>query len=785
MTVPSVILGTPRWLTAVVALAAIAYLLVLWSYARARTKPSVRFACGLLKAIGIGALALALLEPLLTGTRPRKGANAFAVVADNSQSLQIRDGAETRARGDWVREQLLAHAPWKTRLGQDFDVRNYVFDSHLRSVEGFDGLAFDGAGSAIAGSLTSLAKRFHGLPLAGVLLFTDGNHTDAGDIDWKSLPPVYPVVPPARGVARDVGIREVSISQTNFESAPVILRVDVSITGFTNQTIVAAVTDESGIDVERQRSQPSADGKHASFRFQFRPQRRGVSFYTVRAFPASEDLSAGPHAPAPASSEQTLANNRRLVVVDQGGGPYRILYVSGRPNWEYKFIRRALREDEQIELSGLIRIARRQPKFDFQAKHAQRQSPLFEGFDRPDAETADAADQPVLIPQINAEGELRDGFPKSPAELYGYHAVIIDDLESGFFSQDQHALVRNFVSARGGGLLMLGGPDTFADGKYDRTPIGELLPVYLKPGAAVTGMGEYRLLLTREGWLQPWVRVRKTEADEEKRLAEMPPFHTLTRAGTLKPGAVALAEVADVDGSTVPALLAQPFGKGRVGALLIGDFWRWGMRREAGTESDLERAWRQVTRWLVSDVPSRVEMTVRPKTDSASQTMELAVRVRDLEYRPMDNAKVALKISLPGGAGTLALDAEPDGREAGLYAASYAPKQPGAYRVLATATAPDGAAIGEREGGWAVQPAADEFARLEPDREYLKTIAAKTGGEVVDGANLGSFVASLSSRRAPISEPWTSPLWHQPWYFLITIVCLTAEWGLRRVSGLV
>ena len=133
---------------------------------------------------------------------------------------------------------------------------------------------------------------------------------------------------------------------------------------------------------------------------------------------------------------------------------------------------------------------------------------------------------------------------------------------------------------------------------------------------------------------------------------------------------------------------------------------------------------------------------------------------------------------------TITLDAEPDGREAGLYAATYVAKQPGAYRVVATATAPDGSAVGEREAGWAAQPAADEFARLEPDREFLETLASKTGGEVVDGDGLDSFVAGLSSRKAPITEPWTSPLWHHPLYFLIAIACLSAEWGLRRVNGL-
>jgi hypothetical protein len=103
---------------------------------------------------------------------------------------------------------------------------------------------------------------------------------------------------------------------------------------------------------------------------------------------------------------------------------------------------------------------------------------------------------------------------------------------------------------------------------------------------------------------------------------------------------------------------------------------------------------------------------------------------------------------------------------------------------MATATAPDGAAVGQREAGWAAQPAADEFARLQPDRKFLEEIASKTNGEMVDGDRLPGFVSSLSYRDAPITEPWISPLWHQPLYFLIAIACLAGEWGIRRVNGL-
>ena len=123
------------------------------------------------------------------------------------------------------------------------------------------------------------------------------------------------------------------------------------------------------------------------------------------------------------------------------------------------------------------------------------------------------------------------------------------------------------------------------------------------------------------------------------------------------------------------------------------------MRRDNAEESDLERSWRQTARWLVSDVPSRVEVSVRPKAESSAPAIELAVRVRDAEYRSLDNAKVALKITLPDG-GTITLDAEPDGLEAGLYATTYVTKQAGAYRVVATATGPDGALLAsERPAG--------------------------------------------------------------------------------------
>ena len=435
-----------------------------------------------MKALAVASLAFILLEPLLTSSRPRRGANAFAVLADNSQSLLIHDDNDPQSRGDWVRDRLRQGSPWQARLGQDFDVRNYVFDSYLRSVEDFDALAFDGTGTSLGTSLSALSKRFRGLPLAGVLLFTDGNRTDLGDVG---------LVVAAAGLsrrARHAG-RHSRRRRAGRLHQPDELRVGPGRpSGRRRGGRLPGRADRRRRDRRGRQGRGAPAGEIGRGREAARasgsssgPSERGSA--STRSAPSRPRRMPGPKGEtvASGSSEQTLANNSRLVVVDQGGGPYRVLYVGGRPNWEFKFLRRALYDDEQVQLVGLLRIARRQPKFDFQSSARNRTiSPLFDGFDHPDADTAERADQSVLVRLGTLdEVELRDGFPKTAEELYRYHAIVIDDLEAAFFTQDQLGLLRNFVSTRGGGLLMLGGPDSFADGKYDRTPVGELLPVYL------------------------------------------------------------------------------------------------------------------------------------------------------------------------------------------------------------------------------------------------------------------------------------------------------------------
>ncbi|HEY2953396.1 MAG TPA: glutamine amidotransferase [Verrucomicrobiae bacterium] len=828
MFLSTVFLSGRDWLLpAVVALGA-SWALLFWAYRRAPATPGLRALCVFLKLLGVLALAACLLEPLWSGQRAKPGANFFVLLADNSQGMQIKDRGETRSRGEVLRNVLAAEkAEWPAQLDENFQVRRYLFDSRLQATKDFSELIFDGRASSIGLSLRTIAERFKGQPLAGVLLLTDGNATDLSDAppDLAGLPPVYPVVIGTDDPVKDIAVNKVTVSQTAFEDAPVSVQADVTAVGYSGESIVAQIIEvaqassptrppadarsatnaplpkaapappASGAPervVAEQTLKAARDGDVMPFRFQIKPEKTGVLFYRLRVSARGEQEQ---FTKSGTSTEATLANNSRVLVVDRGSGPYRVLYVAGRPNWEYKFLHRAIEDDQQLELVGLIRIAKREPKFDFRGRAGESSNPLFRGFGNQSKEEVERYDQPVLI-RLNTrdEIELRGGFPKLPEELYAYHAVIIDDLEAEFFTPDQMVLLQKFVSERGGGFMMLGGAESFAQGKFHRTPIGDMLPVYLDHIGETKPPAEMKLNLTREGWLQPWARLRNNETDEKNRLGGMPTFEVLNRVRGLKPGASVIATVKDASATEHPAVIVQRFGHGRTAALAIGDLWHWGLRDEQ-VHRDMDKAWRQLLRWLVADVPEKINLQVEHQRDDPNQAVLLQVRVRDPKFQPLDNAAVAITVQPLAGeprlgaiggqaTNTIRLNAEPALTEPGLYQATYVPRDTGGYFAEATVTNAVGAEVGHAAAGWTSDLAAEEFRSLKPNRALLEMIAKKTGGEIIVASKLDEFARALPARHAPIIETWSLPLWHRSSVFLFALICFVAEWGLRRWKGL-
>jgi len=767
-----------EWLGALLATLAVAVAMIFWAYHKAPVTGGIRRVCIGLKMLGIALLLLCLIEPMTTEEQVKPGANLLALVADTSEGLNLTDAGKDLSRAAGLQAALATKSDnWQTQLAEDFELKRYRFDTRLSNLADFDQLPFDGSASRLGESLRTLARRFQGQPLAGIVIFTDGVATDldAGLPDLTGLPPIYPVVIGEKAPERDLAVGKVTVTQTAFEDAPVTIEGQVRALGCKGEevTVRLELLDANGtapiLAQELTQSAEQADAK-LSFRFQVRPASPGILFYRFVAKATGDQPEATP------------SNNARMVVVDRGEGPYRVLYVAGRANWEFKFLKRALAEDEEVALVGLVRIAKKEPKFTFKGRRGESSNPLFRGFKNEEQE-AEEYDKPVLIRLNTRDGEeLKAGFPTTAKELFEYTAIIIDDLEANFFTTTQHALIQEFVNRRGGGLLMLGGQESFRQGNYERTAIGGMLPVYLDRLGKTRALDKLRLNLTREGWLQPWTRLRDNEAAEKKRLGEMVAFSSINQVRGNKPGASVMATVKVVGNDAPhPALVTHKFGRGRVAAMLLGDVWRWGLGKPEHHE-DMDQAWRQMIRWLVADTPAPIDLQAGQATDTTGRS--LVVSARDKEFQPLDNAQVTLTVRAIGSAETIPLTAEAEPEKAGAYATRFIPRASGGYLAEAEVRDEQGKIVGSRQAGWTTDFAAVEYRSLTPNRPLLETIANKTGGHALTLEELDEFAEILPSMRAPVTEIVHFPIWHQAAIFLLALACFAAEWFLRRRKGL-
>jgi len=740
---------------------------------------SSRWLAPLVKALALLLIGLCLPNPVSTRELPKRGANEIIILADNSQSLTVREAADQPLRSETLQAALIdpvskQEPDWLTDLRRDFRVRIQAVDQQSKTLATAAELKFQGDASRLTSAVLQARQQSAGNPVAAVLLLSDGLSTDP----WPSTPiakgaPVFPVLIGKGPPQLDLSITEIQVTKTAFEDSPVTVSVTLQQSGCAGQSSAVTISDAKGSKLVTEKHRFGPQETRRTLRLQVPLAQTGLSFLRVEA-------ALLPGAKGATAVEPILTNNRQDIAVDRGSGPYRVLFIGGRPAWDYKFLSRSLAADPEIQLPTLMRVAKREPKFEWRGRPGETSNPLFKGFGAEGGDGVQRYDQPVFIRlRVRDEKELADGFPKTPEQLMSdYSAIIIDDLEAEAFSREQLALIEQFVSRRGGSLLMLGGQECFSAGKYEHTSIGKMLPVYLDRPASEPALQQVAFQLTREGWLEPWTRLRKEQVEEESRLSTMQPFFCVNQTFTLKPGASILANVADPEGRSMPALITQRFGSGRVTALTLADVWRWGMK-DAEQQNDMQRFWRQLVRHLVVDVPERISFLAQP---TEQITHQLQVRVRDTAFEAMDDASVSFSVQQDASP-AVALSAEPSLTEPGLFTASYYSNTAGRYTATATVKDAKGALLAERTTGWTLNPAAQETRFLTSDADYLSRIATATGGKLLPLEQLTTFPQLVKQLQLPATERKISPLWHHPAWLSAILLLLITEWALRRRQG--
>ncbi len=101
---------------------------------------------------------------------------------------------------------------------------------------------------------------------------------------------------------------------------------------------------------------------------------------------------------------------------------------------------------------------------------------------------------------IELELAMPDTIPWRMDQLQNYDAVILQDVPAEKLTASQQKNLARYVSDLGGGLVMIGGPNSFGAGGWTDTPIDPILPVECQiPNQTLLPSGALVLVLDRSG----------------------------------------------------------------------------------------------------------------------------------------------------------------------------------------------------------------------------------------------------------------------------------------------
>jgi len=714
------------------------------TYARASGKAS-RAERGVMAGLRLGAmgvLLLCLLQPalLLTSVVPQR--NFVGILVDDSRSMGLAD-ASGRTRADWIRESLGPEgSELLDALSERFALRFFRFSGETSRVTSVDELTFEGTRTDLGAALEHAREELSAVPLSGLVVFTDGGDNAGTPLARTLVPlqaasvPVYAVGLGDDAVTPDVQIDRVEGPRSVLRGTSLVVDAVVTGRGMSGRTVPLVVEDQSRILATQDVTLPGG-GEPAVVRVRFELAEPGLRRIRFRV--------------PPQEGERVDRNNERTLLVDVRGGREKILYFEGEPRWELKFLRRAVADDDNLQLVVLARTA--ENKF--------------------------------MRMEVDDSLELASGFPRTRDELFRYRALVLGSVEASFFTHDQLAMIADFVSQRGGGLLVLGGRSALAEGGYAGTPVEDALPVLLEePADPATAFVEVHVQPTPAGLHHVATQILPGAADPRERWDSLPTLTTVNRIERVKPGATVLLDGVTGDGTRRVALAHHRFGRGKALVLPVQDSWIWQMHADIALD-DLthETFWRQLLRWLVDGVPEHVGATVASERVEAGEAVEILVEVSDSAYLEVNDALVSASVAAPDGSVTVVpLDwtVERDGE----YRGTFRPHVEGPHQVSVEAARGD-AAVGTDAVHVEVGPSDAEYFDAGLRRPLLERLARETGGRFYTPASVADLPEDLTFTGGGVTLVEERDLWDMPFLFLLLVGLVGSEWVFRRRRGLV
>ena len=738
------VLASPWSLLLISVVIVVGTAVTLSTYARARGKstPVDRNILSALRLMALATVVFCLFRPVLVLSSIVPQQNFLGILIDNSRSMEIAD-RDNEPRHTFVDRSFESETSrLRAALADRFALRFFKFSSATERLTDLNELDYEGTRTDLGSALNRARDELSGVPLSGLVVVSDGadNSESVLTESLRGLStdgiPVYTVGLGHEAFERDIQLSRVEMPRSVLQGTSLVIDVVIGQVGYSGTSIVIQAEDEGRL-VSTEDVQLPANGEPATVRMRLTATETGP-----RIFRFSVPVQAG---------EMVTQNNVREVLIVVEDRREKILYFEGEPRFEVKFVRRAVADDENLQVVVLQRTA----------------------------------DNKYLRLDVDDADTLVGGFPKTREELFQYRGLILGSIEARYFTPDQLRMIASFVNQRGGGFLMLGGRSAFAEGGYVGTPIADILPVVLGKPLLIDGepaFTEITVSPTRAGQTHPVMQVDDTEEASAERWKNLPAVSSLNPIFETKPGATTLLTGTSESEERI-VLAFQRYGAGKTLALAIQDSWMWQMHADvAPDDMTHELFWRRLLRWLVDGVPDQVVASVRRDHVEPGEPIELLTEVVDGTYLRMNNSQVIAEMTSPSGDFVeIPLDwtTEHDGE----YKGHITPTEEGLYRIRVEATNNDNL-VGTDMAYFFASASDDEFFDSAMRAPLLRRIADETSGQFYTVDTVESLPEDIAYTGAGITIVEELELWDMPILLLLLIVLVGSEWGYRRIRGL-
>ena len=733
----------------IIALVIIGAALLYFLYASPSVKLAAKWRASLiaLRVALLAVIVFCLMRPVIVVPSILPQSSYVAVLMDDSASMNLVDEGN-RTRLDSLKQLMSPDSRFLASLSEKFKVRAFKFSSTTERAQDASELSGAGEQTNLALALEQATRESAGLPLAGIVVMSDGASNGEGDVSNNLATtlsnlrarglPVFTVGFGPENLDGDIEIVRATAPRRVLAGSPVTAELLLR-TGGETRSVKVDLTEDSHL--LRSQDVPAQGEATTVARVTFTPSTPGLHRYTLTAPPSPDD--------------PVQDNNSVELLIDVIDGRPKILYIEGEPRWEYGKVRESVAEEKNLILASVLRSADGK-------------------FYRQGIETGD---------------ELAAGFPKSEEDLFKYDAIIIGSIEATFFTFDQLKAVEQFVSRRGGALLALGGAKSFNAGGYGNTPLADLLPVYINGNASTAESQTFKAAPADRGRDHPAARLADQPEANAKAWEQMPALTLPEVIMETKPGATVILEARNTKNRnvTAPLLVEERYGRGRTLALMAADTWRWRMMMESKDKS-FETFWRSLLRYTVDAVRHPVEASTERTFYGKNEAVRIRAEVADEKYVNVNNAQVTARVVTPSGRSIdVNLKQTSEGGFDG-YAAAFNPDEDGTYRVEVsarrTADGKQAASLETAQTSFIVGPLNREARDARQNRELLKRISADTGGQYYQLPRADDLIEDLTHSEGAGTIRETKDLWDMPINFLLMIALAAGEWFIRKRKGL-